>query len=262
MIRVELKKLYENAPADVVHHFHSHSVSPPVGNIEELRAARNVASRTRRIVYSLASFWEILAKLMSEILNSSLTSQETVRLSRVDLDYLGWWEFPKIETVARHIPEDLTEEKFLDRCKVLHQLVIEGFSESVIRKSIETLGFDKNKTKELRSLKLLSIFMAICEESKESGLVLLDDTEDIINRISSGNKTYFMPTLFTLNDLRVISAHRGDKSHSKKLNEALEVLEIDIVSTTSGWGHVLDKIYDEIAQEIDKINSILQQVDI
>lgn len=258
LIRVELNKLYESAPPEVVHHFHIHAVQPPIGLFQDLRIVPNVASRTRRIVYSLVTLGETLASITSEILGTPVSSEDTVGLCRTELDYQGWWEFPTIEPVARHIPKNLTKDDFLARCEVLDQLIIEGFSEKILRMSLLKLGIDRDEIKDLGSLKLLSMFLALCKVSNESGLEISKDIDEIFSRLSSEGWVNSLPILFSLHNLRMIRAHRGGKSHAKRLNEALDLLEIDIVSTASGWGHVLDKLYDAIAQEIDDADSLLQ----
>jgi hypothetical protein len=89
IIRVELKKLYEGTPPEVVHHFHHHAVSPPGYDLTTLQNQPNVATRTRRIVYSLVSLGENLAGLSSNALGRQITSMDTVKFLRADLDYEG-----------------------------------------------------------------------------------------------------------------------------------------------------------------------------
>lgn len=82
LIEVELKKLYESNPPEIVQHWHAHAQEPP-SNPLALQDESNVGSRTKRIVYALAGLGEALAALASPILNRPMKGEDFVGLDHV-----------------------------------------------------------------------------------------------------------------------------------------------------------------------------------
>jgi len=257
LIRVELKKLYEGNPPDVVLHFHRHAVPPPGGDLRALRDQPNIATRTRRIVYALVTLGEETAALSTKALGRVIASTDTVRLSRTRLDYEGWWEHPIAEQAARHAPMGMTRDMFLSRCGQLDQLVVEAINERILRETLVALGVDAEQIIEWRSLKLLAHLLRLVITGSSVGLRLPEDAQQAVERVSEGLSPSMLSVLEQLHDLRIAGSHRGDDRHARKLADALALLDLEPESTASGWGLALDRLYDEVAQELEKTASAL-----
>lgn len=259
VIRVELKKLYEGTPPEVVQHFHRHSVPKPPGDSVELREQANIATRTRRIVYALVSLGELIASEASEILEKATTSLDTVKLSRADLDYEGWWMNGVAERAARHAPLNMAQDEFLSRCGELDKLVVEGMNEKILREMLVNLNVDPELISSWRSLKLLSYLLQMISTASEAGLRIPEDSREVADRTAERETTHTLPTLLHLRELRTAGSHRGGKSHDARIVGALSELQMDPQSTSSGWGNVLDKLYDEVASELEMAAEVLRE---
>lgn len=259
LIRVELKKLYEGNPPEVVQHFHRHAVPLPAGDLRALHDQPNIATRTRRIVYALVTLGEEIAALSTKALGRVVTSMDTVRLSRGSLDYEGWWENPIAEQAARHAPMSMTKDMFLSRCAQLDQLVVEAIDEGILRETLVAFGVDAEQIKGWRSLKLLAHLMRLAVTGSSAGLRLPEDAHQMVDRVSGGPSPPGLSVLEQLHELRIVGSHRSDGRHAQRLAAALAMLGVDRESTASGWGLVLDRLYDEVARELEETVSSLNQ---
>jgi hypothetical protein len=259
LIAVELRKLYEGAPPDVVRHWHRHAVAPPVGDSAIYRDLPNVATRARRIVYALVRLSEALAPIASAALNATVTALETVGLVRRHLDQQGWWMAPHVEPITRHITLTLTEDGFLSRCGALHNLVIEGLNEAIIRRTLLKLGTPEDQIKEFRSVRLLERLLQYALIAIKSGLDPVWHADKIASRLESLQLQTPSSTLFTLNDLRVVESHRGDRGRTEKIDLALGVLRIDRRALAPGWGIAIG-LYDALGESLEQCASILEAV--
>lgn len=244
IIGIELKKLYEGVPREIVKIYHQHVIPPPKENFEALMSTPNVATRARRIVFSILALGEKLSHLASLILSERIEPIDLIGLSRHELEYQGWWEDSAVEPVTRHIPLDMSKDNFLIRCKLLDQLVIEGLQERRLRSLLITLGVNDKTIEEFRSLRLFSILIELTQISIDTGLNLIDNSEEIVSRISLKRINTHMPVLFNLHALRSLESHRHGSNFNQRLSTALNGLKIDQVSSLIGWGIALDKLYD------------------
>lgn len=262
LIQVDLKKLYEGCPPEVVRHWHDYAVEPPAEAFDEYDAVPNIASRARRIVYALVAVGEGIAAVATKITGERMSSVDFVKLSRRELDYSGWWTGPCVPPITRHAPLTMGQSTFGERCKDLNALIIEGLSQSNLRKLLIEMHLDGKAIKELGSLKLLDTLVHLAMVSRQSGLGLSDCDElerrrkEIVAAFPSGK---FLETpaaaLFVLYDLRISAAHR-----SKDISELLRKFGIDPTSTEAGWGKALDHLYDAVAVALEEIAEFLRDL--
>lgn len=233
---------------------------PPTGDLSALRQTPNVATRVRRIAYSLVSLGETIAELASPVLQQSITSEQIDGLSRQVMDYQGWWNDPVIEPVTRHIPLSMSKDAFLARCEALDQLVVEGFQERILREILLGLGEKNEHIAQYKSIKLLDRLLELATIANHSGLWLGTDFQEIHTRASQQTHVTRLSALLTLHDLRIVRSHRGSEGHQQKVSQALKVLNVDPALTASGWGFVMDALLDAVAKEIEITTAILEQV--
>ncbi|MBI5302689.1 MAG: hypothetical protein HY868_11170 [Chloroflexi bacterium] len=259
LILVELKKLYEGCPPNVVHYWHRYAVLPSAENLDRLRQTPNVATRAKRITYALVSVGEALAKMATEVFQRALNSKEIVGLSRQEMNYRGWWNDPIVEPVTRTIPLSMSKDDFLARCESLDQLVVEGLQERILREILLGLGEGDKDILQYKSIRLLGRLLELSTVANQSGLWLGSDFQEIHARTPQPARIVQLPVLATLHDLRIVRSHRGNESHQKRVSDALKVLNVDPALTATGWGTVMDALLDAIAKEIEHTFAILKQ---
>ena len=265
LIAVELKKLYEGCPPEVVHQYHLHAVAPPIGQPDVLRTHPNVATRARRITYGLLQLGEHLATLASIALARPLTSTETVGLSRQQLDYEGWWLNRYAEAISRHAPATMSVDDFLSRSGLLDQLVVEALREALLREFILELGVDPKGIVDLKSIKLLALILKFAALANEAHLRLIQESTQILIREpdyappSSLARSVELPVLRILHDLRITRGHRTDTRRPSTIDNALSTIGVDPRSTATGWGSALDALYDAVAEEVEGASLVLQE---
>jgi hypothetical protein len=170
-IALELRKLYEGNRPSIIRHWHNYAIDPlRTGDFQLLRSLPNVASRSKRIVFALLGLGELISSFASEVLSSALSATDVVGLLRRDVNYYGWWKLPDSEKVARHIPVDLTEDRFLVRCGYVHQLVVERWRERPLRQLLQALGVPAKEITQFHSLKLLSVLVEMARICNMTGL--------------------------------------------------------------------------------------------
>ncbi len=255
VIAVEKRKLYEGTPPDVVRHWHKHAVEAPKGNLVELMGHPNIGSRTERIIKAQERVDAALMLLVNEH-EIDVGLDGFIGLKWEELNYNGWWNEPLAERAARHVPSNIKEEEFLIRCRWLHGLVVETFSERALRRTLLCIGVDEGEIQELRSLKLLNKLIVLKKISLDSGLSLDGNIEELERRSMERSRKEEVPGLFVLSRLRIVASHNVTQKN-KIIHEAIEFLRMNKEGTRRGWGDALDRMYDVIAQELEDIKAIL-----
>ena len=260
--QLEIKKLYEGCPPDVIRQWNKYAVDPPPGIPAKLMQEPNVAKRSKSIVYSFVDLGNALAELGNKLLGSAnLTSEDFVGLSRGTLDYYGWWTDKNVIPVTAHIRKDIGEDTFLERCKCLNALVVEGIKEVKIRQLLLKMGVDSKRIEKFRGLKLLDTLIQYSIICQETGLNIFESQEEIASRwlekFSKLKQGEHLNTpidiLFLLYDMRIASAHRG-----KDFDQLLNRLGTDKASVSAGMGELLDSLYDSIALALEKATKLLK----
>ena len=260
LIRLEIRKLYEGNPAEVIQHWHSCAVAPPVDRAyPEILHANNVAKRTKRMTYGLIALGELIADISQPFPQLKLSTETIINTCRADVRYNGWWSLSDAEKIARHIPFDLDEDAFLTRCLKLVNLLVERLKEGSLRNLLIALGVPKADISEYRTLKLLDLLVRMAAKATETGLELASQGDEVYRRLKTGDGEPDQPirALFAINDLRQLAGHRADDDYEDKRNSALKRLGVDPASCKSGYGTALDDIYDQAAQTIEDATTTL-----
>jgi hypothetical protein len=256
-----LKKLYEGTPPDIVKHFHQHVVEPPSKSLHKLFKEPNIGTRSKRIVYNLVEVGELLADISNNIMGEILfTSNDFVNLKRSDLDYSGWCENPFVLPITRHIPVEMGENGFLERCRDLNTLIVEGLIEKNLRKVLVKMNIDNRSIEGLRGLKLLDIFIQYGFIIEDTGLEFISNKEELekrrlekIKKLRPGEHLETpLELLFAVNDLRNAASHRQGS-----LDSLLDKAGIKKASLKAGWGYELDRLYDRLGDSLENISRYL-----
>ena len=253
LIQAELKKIYEGVPPNVVKIWHKYAVNPPRLD-KKLRGAKNVAVRAKRIVYALLDLGDVLSLISKKLFFSHSPAKEIIKLDRKDIEYFGWYNDKNILPITYHIPIDMTESQFLERCVNLNKLIIEGINEGFLRKIINDLGLNDNKIRKSHSINLLETLSQLIKISKESGLDLSQDKDEIIKRWRVQKPKCDVPA----KDLHIINKLRQCKSHRDiPFTESLNVLDVSNDSIADGFGLFMDKLYDKVGDSLENTIEIV-----
>lgn len=274
-IAVDLRKLYEGCPQEVIVHWHAHAVPPP-SRASTVSEKRNVGTRARRIVYGLADLGEALAELAAPILGRAMTARDFTGLDRSDLDCHWWWTAPCVEPTTRHIPKELKKDEFGARCDKLSKLVVEGLDsgEKALRRLLEAVGvpaedIKTDKNEPWKSIQLLDHLVRLCEEANRSGLRLGDSGSELHNRVREESAPSLAATtrsdatlrpsarLFALKKLRNLHEHRPKPNWQTDFENALRYFGVNPVAQASHWGTALDAVYDGVGESLEATAVIL-----
>jgi len=265
-IALELKKLYEGNSPEVVEHWHKFAVESSL--IE--RNKKNIVEYAEELVKEYLKFGEPLLKVtaimsriggffvkLTEIKYSSL--KRVVNLDNQKIDYSGCFSVKEIERITWHIPATLNKDGFLERCKRLNILIVEGLNESRLRTTILKTGVNNEKIENYGSLKLLELLLEICMISNDSGLTLLENSKAIIERIDFENINGQIKKLFALYNLRLQSSHYMGKDGEMKFNEALTSFDIELSLVKAHYVDAIEIVYQGITDSLKNINNVLTQ---
>lgn len=249
-IRLEKRKLYECAPPEVTELYFKHAIDPVPSYQWK---ALNVATRTKHIVSGVIELLAVL-KRISDV-NAPDEPRSPDQLTAANAKYYGWWNLKGIDTVMRHIPKEMTEEMFVARCKSLCVLAIESISEKQIRRQLKLMGFEHERIKELRSLRLLNMLAHCASIARDSGLQLPEDSQSIVERaLETGFNPSLVGTLEAVNAARQLDAHGFDNGRFARslarLNQPSPIMRSEL-------GYLLDDIYDRVARELKALVDLL-----
>lgn len=177
-IKVELKKLYEGTPDDVIGYWNKYSI-----DISEVGEGENIAAKAKRLTRKYFLFGRLFCQVANKICHSSFSPIEIITLDQDAIDYTGWADFPDYKPISHHVClRNFSKEDFICRCKKLYILLGENLQERNLRKIINTIGFSLDDTKSCRSLKLLEFFLKYLFVSVETGLDPIQDKETIVGK--------------------------------------------------------------------------------
>ena len=260
LIRLELKKLYEGIPPHITRYWNKYAVDPiPDSRYPSILKERNIAIRAKEITYAVVTLGERLVELAYSIGVSDIQPEDFVGLQRKALDYSGWWNFKTTEAISRHVPINLTMDGFLDRCMSLSKLIIEGLSESKLRRILQVIGVPPNDINKFGTLKLLDCVVKVAQVAIKTGLDLSADGKQIWGRLHKEGTEPSQPItyLFALYDIRIIKAHKAS-APDENLAQELKRFDVAPGEEVSGYGEVLDKIYDLIIIQLSEVGSKIE----
>ncbi len=211
-IRLELKKLYEGAPSNIIRHWHKFAVRPVHSSAyPAILDEPNIGKRAKSITFAAASLDAALSVLARSVGLSDLGPGDFIGLRRAALKYRGWWKFETTEAIARHVPLGLPVDAFLDRCMSLYKLIVEGLSEGALRRTLQAIGVPPEDFADFRTLKLLDSIVRLAQLAKASALSISKNGALLWERLNREGTVPVQPIacLFALNDLRTLKAHIG-----------------------------------------------------
>jgi len=251
-IRIELKKLYEGVPLEVIDYWNEFSVNLNTINKNE----EHVVTKAKRLIRKYFLFGRLLSNLINEICDLETTPVQLVGLDEQEIEYHGLMQHQDVKPIANHISADsFYKNQLISRCKYIYILLGENLNEKMLRKAIEELGFSKKETNGYRSLKLLDLFIKYLFVANQCGLNPKEDKHSILDRLDDYKEIKPIAELFAINDIRQIDAHKNSKDQLK-LDQALEVLQVERNSFSNNYSNVCHIVYDSLIEMFTNVNNL------
>jgi len=204
-IEIELFKLYEGTPLEVIHYWNKFAVDK--FTIDENKL--NIAERAKNLVFSYLRFGELLSSLINRYFELNIASQDLIKLNRQELNYYAWYNIESVKPITHHLEHNLSKQAFLYRQKQLQLFLTENLVEKKLRNiATKTLGIDLDKFKKsqhevFRSIKILNLILNYINISYETGLNLKSDSPEINSRLENELKEIeLIKLLDAINTLR------------------------------------------------------------
>jgi hypothetical protein len=260
-IKIELFKLYEGTPNEVVDYWNKFAVN----EAEIDKKGKNISERAKELVFSYLQFGEMLSSVFSSILNVESSSQELIGINWQDLNYHGWYNNKSIKSITNHLNHVLSKSSLLTRLKLLNTFLVESINEKLLRRTIQELGIDINKFKkstdeEFRNIKLLNFVLNYLVIAKDTGLHIKSDSPEINSRLVNELKELeIIKLLLALNAMRQLDSHSEGTKSEIKLTKAFESYGIDKKEFTGNYLNACELIYDKLIDGFNKMNRILSE---
>ncbi|MBS1595554.1 MAG: hypothetical protein JST90_14655 [Bacteroidetes bacterium] len=253
-IRIEVKRLYEGTPYEVIDYWNKFSI-----DLSEIIQGENIAERAKRLTQKYFLFGRIFSKLFSDICQLQFSACDIITLNEQTIEYTGWSQFSDYNSIAHHINfHSFSKEQFISRCKKLYILIGENLKEKSLRKIINTLGFPVEETEDYRGIKLLELALQYISISHESGLDPIRNKAVIVQRALDIKGASSLSRLFALNSIRQLDAHKN--TDSRKLELALNNFGIQSGSITNNYADSCERIYEGLDFMLSEINTLLSNI--
>lgn len=256
-IELELRKLYEGAPTDVIVHFHKFAVAKAIAKKDQQQnGKRHVGERAQELILAYLAFTQTLSGL-SAALGVPVNQEKLCKYDSVKVDYSGWWKFEGLKPFGNVIPLAMARPTFLERCKTLFS-VFDDLQQAPLRKMAIVLGLDKDLLIGFKSMKLLSCICQLAHLGIDAGFNIIDDSAAIVaNWTPTTPVPQELESLFAVQVLRVSGAHNLSKDKKAEYLAALQTFGIKEKQCAGGWGLALDKVYDRLIDDFKALNELI-----
>ena len=263
-IQLELFKLYEGTPTDVIAHWNKFAVNKSAVDFDK----ENIVDKAERLVFTYIDFAECLSQLIFNYFETNLKTDELIRLDKKKLKYYGWYTEETIKPITHHLRHKLDKQDFLFRVKKLHHFLVENLVERKLRYiASDIFGIDLNKFKRnpdevIRSIKLLNIILNYIRISEETGLNLNQDSAEINNRLLENEliEMELIKHLNAINNLRQLDSHKGGTKSDDKLTKALNIFGLEKNQVHDNYLDACETIYDKIELEFRELRKTTHNI--
>ena len=217
---------------------------------------RNIGGRARSVIYSYLALTESLASLASQ-LSLYLGQKDIGEFDTGEVDYEGWWRIAALKPLGFSASLGMSRHEFVGRCKELLKL-LENLKPGPLKQLLAQLGMPKEEFADLKSLKLLARLCQLAKVARDRGDSLAVGCRHVLPHWSKDIVVPDMTPLFSLNEIRQLDAHTTGGDIERRLRESLKVFELDIATACTGWGLMLDAVYDRLSESLSGLASLLK----
>ncbi len=260
-IKIELFKLYEGTPNEVITYWNEFAVDKSSIDMEH----KSISEHSKNLVYKFLKFGELLSSILNNNFDTNLSSQDIINLNRNDLDYSGWYNNKSINPITHHLNHLLSKQSFLYRQKTLNLFLVDNLVEKQLRKIIKILGinlekFKKSPKEEFRSIKILNIILNYFRIANETGLGVKIDSDEINSRLEKELKENDITKLLgALNAMRQLDSHKEGSKSDIKLFNALKTFGIDKKEYTNNYLTACELIYEKLGEGFVQASSVFYE---
>jgi hypothetical protein len=237
LIRVPLHALYKGVPDAETLRVHPYALRRPVW--EQRLGGEHIVAKVDRLAAVLLDLADGLSAL-SQVAGPAVPASAIFALSRAEVGANGWGGDAMLRRLAQVVPEDMDEQAFLARCKVLHERW-QRVPDGLLRRIIIHAGVPKAALKEgFGSLKLLQALCNITERLNTNLERVGDALPTTAEPEDWALQNPHLAALFVAHELRVADAHPGrDKTRGE-----LERFGYDIAGLNMGHGVAFEAVLD------------------
>ena len=251
-IKVEIKKLYEGVPNEVIDYWNKFSI-----DISEVVEGENIVLKAERLTKKFFLFSRLFSIAINHICNVNLVPTDIITLDEERIEYTGWTEFLDYSPVTNHINiHSFSREQFLLRCKRLYILLGENLREKPLRMVVNILGFPVKDTEKLKGIRLLEHILKYIHIAEESGLNPAIQNDSIVERVVELKEFSFLSELLALNSIRQLDAHKSNEAKTK-LHTALKTFGIEPNAITNNYAIACEHVYDCLSDMFQNVNDLL-----
>lgn len=262
-IRLELRKLYEGTPSDVIAYWNKFAVDESKINFE----GENIVIKSKRLVDTYLNFAEWLSEIIFNSFEIHFSTEQLIKLDKEELNYYGWYTNESIKPITHHLPHKLSKQDFLYRTKKLHHFLVENLVEKNLRKiavnvfNINLEKFKQNEQEIFRSIKLLNFILNYITIANQAGLNLKNDITEINLRLETEIvEMELIKTLNAINILRQLDSHQAGKKLNDKIDKVLKTFGLERNEVNDNFLDACEIIYYKIEKEFEKITKITHNI--
>ncbi len=210
-IELELRKLYEGAPFDVIKHYNGFAVKTGLAEKDtRIFGTKHIGARAKDLIREYLSLTETISDF-SEQVGLVFTQEDVGGLSKKQIEYAGWWTFADLKTLGHTAPVGMARAEFLHRCAEVFKL-LENLRVAPLRQILLRLGLKKDSIADFANLKLLAALCQLAKISKEGGFHLASDHSEASASWNAKTILSEFKPLFALFGLRVSDTARHTAS--------------------------------------------------
>lgn len=256
-IQLELKKLYEGCPRDVIDHWHRFAISEAVAQAAvKAHGNRHIASRTHDLVSAYLGIVRALLRV-SDAFGLSFTMADIGGEWAADVEGRGWWTVPLLASLSNVAPLAVARTEFLGRALAIAKFW-ESLKEAPLRNMVRRTGLQQSN--DFRTLKLLAALCQLATLCKDRGLRWPHDAASVVGDWNPKERIPEFQRLFVLNQLRITAAHQ-DSGNQSEMQSLLKAFNIVPEAQASGWGQAVDALFDGLIPDFHEIATLLTPTD-
>jgi len=256
-IKVDLKKLYEGTPYEEVQHWKSFAIRKEEVDYTDV----SITEKSQRLVRKYMLFARMLSDLLSRIVSFDIVPESLVSYDQSSLDNYTIYGLEVVKPITHHVNyNDFSRYDFLIRCKNLARVINEGFDggRKTLTKIIKSINANEIARSDWGSLKMLDLILNYLKVSCDEFLHAKDDNETIIQVLKENGLIQIIPTLFALNDLRQLDAHKKNNFHDE-FQSNLKKFDIHINSIGNNYSEAINIVYDKLIDTFIDLNKDLNR---
>ena len=257
-IAYQLKGLYEGCPPAITHHVYKFQDKEAVAESNKMQfGSENIGTRAKDLIYALLELGDALVEL-SDLYDLPFQASDMIGLDREAIDYYGWWCMQELAPLGHYAPVNMTEYRFLERCKTIQKMLGE-INQKTLRRLLIHIGFNSEEIN-YKSIKLLGTVLQYCQIADSTGLDAVKQSAEIIEQCDRETRFDLVTLILELFEFGNTAGHNRGKEKEQIILKSLGAFGAQVSDCAHGYGHTLDKVYDQIADSLLDNTQLIRKV--